>query len=329
MSLAPTPFASASATDLQRPEALQLLRRDLALWFTAAAPDTLQPVLMPDQCPHRGARLSLGKVTADATGASVLQCGYHGWRFNNQGQCVQVPASPSLTPPATFGVACLGVRMAHGLVWANLAGDSAPAAFDIPELTDLPSRRLIYGPFDVATSAPRAVENFLDTAHFAYVHEGWLGDAEHPEVPTYDVTLTADGRPCIEQYQAWQPRGSASSSGGEWVNYRYEVLSPYSALLVKQGQTEAPQDAYVIWACPTNDTSCRLWFAHYTGDTTSSDEALRDFQVTIFSQDQPILESQRPAQLPVGGGEAMAPSDKLSLAYRRYLRGAGVACGIC
>jgi phenylpropionate dioxygenase-like ring-hydroxylating dioxygenase large terminal subunit len=301
------------------------------MWLDTKAHDEAVPVLMPNQCPHRGARLSLGTIEQDEHGRALLRCGYHGWQFGASGQCVSVPSSPQLAPPANFAVACLGTQTAHGLVWANLGlkhGATAPA-FDIPGLDHLPERRLIYGPFDVATSAPRAVENFLDTAHFAYVHEGWLGDAAHPEVPPYDVTLTDDGRPCIERYQAWQPRGSASSQNGEWVDYRYEVLSPYSALLEKQGQTAGPKDAYVIWACPTTDTTCRLWFAHYTNDTDSTDEALRDFQVTIFSQDQPILESQQPAQLPIGGGEAMAPSDKLSLAYRRYLRQCGVSCGVC
>lgn len=42
----------------------------------------------------------------------------------------------------------------------------------------LPPRRVLSGPFDVATSAPRVVENFLDTAHFGFVHEGFLGSRD-------------------------------------------------------------------------------------------------------------------------------------------------------
>lgn len=321
----PTPEARAwwpvalSADVTTQPGAATLLGQELVLWRSAAG-----AVAMADQCPHRGARLSLGQVHND-----TLQCPYHGWRFGSGGECVSIPAVPGFTPPASHSACRYDTQEAHGLVWVRLARSGAPAALDLPGLSHLPARRLIYGPFDVATSAPRAVENFLDTSHFAFVHEGWLGDAGHPEVPHYDVTHTPDGRPVIEDYRAWQPRAAASAAGGDWVHYRYEVLSPYAALLSKHGQAGGPQDHYTIWACPSGPEHCRLWFAQYTTDTTSSNEALRDFQIAIFAQDQPVLESQRPRRLPISGGEAMSAADRLSVAYRRYLKGSGITFGVC
>lgn len=300
----------------EQPLALQLLGRSLVLWRDGRG----EPVVMDDRCPHRGARLSLGQVEQ-----GTLQCPYHGWRFDASGRCVSIPAQPAFVPPAGHTACRHTSRRAHGLVWACLG----EANGEPPALPDLPARRLIYGPFDVATSAPRAVENFLDTAHFAYVHRGWLGEATHPEVPHYDVTRTADGRPVIEQYKAWQPRATASSSQGDWVNYRYEVLGPFCALLSKRPDGGGPQDSYVAWACPTDDEHCRLWFAQYTSDDSSTDDELRDFQVAIFAQDQPILESQRPARLPISGGELMGSADRLSAAYRRYLQQLGITCGVC
>lgn len=301
-----------------QPLGLRLLDQPLVLWRDAQG----QPVAMVDRCPHRGAQLSLGRVVA-----GTLQCPYHGWRFEPQGRCVGIPAQPGFTPPASSGV-CRHAAVEHeGLVWVALAAD-ATVREALPDLSALPQRRLVYGPFDVATSAPRAVENFLDTSHFAFVHEGWLGAADHPEVPPYEVTHTADGRPVIERYKAWQPRASAAAAGGDWVTYRYEVLSPYSALLSKQGDAGGPQDSYTIWACPTAPDHCRLWFAQYTTDAVSSDDALRDFQVEIFSQDQPVLESQQPKRLPLSGGEAHSAADRLSAAYRRYLQACGITFGV-
>ena len=299
------------------PLALQLLGRQLVLWRTAQD----EPVLLADRCPHRGARLSMGRLAQGR-----LQCPYHGWQFDAGGACVQVPATPGFTPPASSAVECFPVQQAHGLLWCDLSGQAQNLP---PDLGHLPARRLVYGPFDVATSAPRAVENFLDTSHFAFVHEGWLGDAAHPEVPPHEVTHTVDGRPVIEHYRAWQPRASATATDGAWVDYRYEVLNPYAALLTKRGETGGPQDSYVIWACPVTSESCRLWFAQYTTDTETPAETLRDFQVAIFAQDQPVLESQQPKALPLSGGEAMGAADRLSAAYRRYLRAKGIAFGTC
>ncbi len=298
------------------PVPLTLLGQSLVLWRDASG----APVLMADRCPHRGAQLSLGRVVGDA-----LQCVYHGWRFDGGGHCVGIPAQPGFTPPASSAACRHGAMEAQGLVWADLGG----AAHAPPALAHLPARRLVYGPFDVATSAPRAVENFLDTSHFAFVHEGWLGDAGHPEVPAYEVTHTADSRPVVDHYRAWQPRASATAAGGDWANYRYEVLNPYSALLSKHSDGGGPQDHYVIWACPTKPEACRVWFAQYTTDETTDAAVLRDFQVAIFGQDQPVLESQRPRALPLSGGEAHAAADRLSAAYRRYLHSCGITFGVC
>jgi phenylpropionate dioxygenase-like ring-hydroxylating dioxygenase large terminal subunit len=317
-----------------QPRALTLFDEPLVLWRHGTGPAVLQR----DQCPHRGARLSLGRVCDDGT----LQCPYHGWRFDGAGSCVSVPALPAFRPTAAMAVATLPLREAHGLLWTTIGNAATARLPDLP--STLPPRRLILGPFDVATSAPRAVENFLDTAHFATVHAGWLGDAAHPEVPHHEVTHTADGRPVVEGYRTWQPRATASAEAGGWVCYRYEVLSAYAALLTKQadgdgdgdgdgaGAVVGVQDSYTIWACPTSHETCRLWFAQYTTDRDSPDDALRTFQTTIFSQDQPVLESQRPRRLPVSGSaprEASTAADRLSAAYRRYLREAGVRVGVC
>lgn len=298
------------------PLALRLLGQDLVLWRAPGG----QASLLADRCPHRGARLSLGRCVEDS-----LQCPYHGWRFAADGRCVAVAALPGFAPPASSAASGFGLRQANGLWWADMGG----ACHEPPGLEHLPARRLIYGPFDVATSAPRAVENFLDTSHFAFVHEGWLGDAQHPEVPDHEVSHTRDGRPVVERYRAWQPRANAASSQGAWVEYRYEVLNPFAALLTKRDGSGGPEDSYVIWACPSTPESCRLWFAQYTTDSGTSDEALRDFQVAIFAQDRPVLESQQPRRLPLSGGEAMSAADRLSAAYRRYLQACGIGFGTC
>ncbi len=299
------------------PVPVTLLDEPLVLWRDGAG--AVQA--FADRCPHRGARLSLGAVVE-----GQLRCPYHGWRFDGDGRCRAIPALPGFAPPDGHAACRHAVAQAHGLLWVCLGTPVAPAP---PSLPPLPPRRVVHGPFDVATSAPRAIENFLDTAHFASVHEGWLGAPTHAEVPPYEVTLTADGRPVVPDYPAWQPRATARAQGGAWVRYRYEVLSPYAALLQKQPEGDAPADAYVMWACPTTPETCRVWFVQHTTDTTTPDAALREFQSAIFAQDRPILESQTPKRLPLFGGEAMCAADRLSAAYRRYLRAAGITFGVC
>jgi len=38
-------------------------------------------------CPHKGSKLSLGAVCEDH-----LQCAYHGWQFDKEGSCLNIPS---------------------------------------------------------------------------------------------------------------------------------------------------------------------------------------------------------------------------------------------
>ena len=76
---------------IDAPLAVRLLEQDLVLWRDASG----RAQAFVDRCPHRGARLSLGRVTPQGQ----LECPYHGWQFADNGQCVKVPAVPGFTPP--------------------------------------------------------------------------------------------------------------------------------------------------------------------------------------------------------------------------------------
>ena len=299
----------------EAPLAVRVLGQNLVLWRGAGG-----PAVFEDRCPHRGAALSLGRVVG-----GQLQCAYHGWCFDGAGACRSIPAVPGFVPPPGHRATAWRLVEDQGLLWvAREPARPAPTA-----IAGVPPRRVVCGPYTVETSAPRLVENFLDTSHFAFVHEGWLGDAAHPEVPAYAVEHTADGRPVIPSYRAWQPRASAASTEGAWVTYRYEVLGPYAALLLKEPEGEAPADAYAVLACPTDAERCTAWFLQFTADTTTPDAELQRFQDTIFGQDRAVLESQQPKRLPVSGGELHSAADRLSSAFRRWLVAEGITFGVC
>ena len=91
------------------------------------------------------------------------------------GRCVQVPALPDFVPPATHRAATHAAQEAHGLVWVRLDRRGRARCRPSRPKHDAHLRKLNCGPYEVETSAPRLVENFLDMAHFGFVHEGWLG----------------------------------------------------------------------------------------------------------------------------------------------------------
>lgn len=78
----------AYASDLKegQPMAVRLLGEDLALWRVG---DKIHA--WRDLCSHRGTRLSLGRIEQQC-----LICPYHGWTYNEQGQCIRYPISVRL-----------------------------------------------------------------------------------------------------------------------------------------------------------------------------------------------------------------------------------------
>jgi len=298
------------------PVPVRVLATDLVLWRDEAGTARA----FDDRCPHRGTRLSLGRVQQGR-----LECPYHGWQFDGSGRCLHVPAEPAFQPSAAQSVCSRAVQEAHAMLWVRLGDTPEP----VPALPGLPSRRLVCGPYDVRTSAPRVVENFLDTAHFPFVHPDSLGDRAHAQVPPYEVQYDPQGRPGVAHYRAWQPQSHAAAAQGSWVDYRYQVLGPYSAVLEKQPAAGRLREAYALWVCPVEAQASRVWFTLWTSEGSVSDDALRNFQEAVFLQDRAVLESQQPRELPLDSREASGPADRLSAAYRRYLRRQGITFGVC
>ena len=79
--------------------------------------------IVTERCPHRGASLVYGIVDDDG-----LRCGYHGWKFNTGGECVEILAEPDASP-AFRAKSCVfagEVQELGGLVWAYVGKDPAP-----------------------------------------------------------------------------------------------------------------------------------------------------------------------------------------------------------
>jgi phenylpropionate dioxygenase-like ring-hydroxylating dioxygenase large terminal subunit len=304
--------------------ATDLLDTRLALWRDSAG------VLhaWEDRCPHRGTRLSMGSLRND-----TLRCAYHGWAFGSEGRCKHIPALPTLGEANLKAqVATFNVRERYGLVWVCLCMPARPEPPHFPEFADAALRKVWCGPYDVQSSGPRIVENFLDMAHFAFVHEGILGAQEQAAIADYTVESFDDADygsgVWAKQCRAWQPQASKAATGGSDIEYSYRVVRPLTAVLTKH-PPDGVREAIALMLQPLTETTTRVWIILALNDFTSSDDDLRAFQDTIFLQDQPILESQSPAKLPlIPGAEVSVVCDRMSLAYRAYLKQQNLHYGV-
>ncbi len=217
----------------------------------------------------------------------------------------------------------------YGYIWASL-GQSVQSFFELPEY-DEPDRRNIHAAtIRVKVSAPRAVENFLDLAHFPFVHPGSLGEEPFTEIKDYDVVILEESNEVLAQKcRVWQPNPMPTSTEGYEVDYVYRVPHPYCAILYKVNAIDMDRmDVISIFAQPVGEEECNANMLLTIIDDQNSDAAIRSFQQMIFAQDKPILENQVPKRLPLDlRAEMSVRCDALSTAYRRWLHKRDVRFG--
>ena len=316
-------FPVATVRDVEPGAAVPfLLLGERILLLRATSGDVL---VVRDTCPHRGAQLSLGSFDG-----SCLRCPYHGWEYDTAGVCTFQPAQPDRTPPAGVGLRPIAVREAYGLYWVCLGDDPRPLPrYD--DFADHPGRTVYLGPERLQSSGPRIVENFLDMAHFPFVHRDYLGVPPHTAVRPYDVA-TIGGELVMTNCMFFQPLAGPTANEGSDVEYVYVVPGPYAARLTKTpGEAdggEAGTFSILLVTSPEDEFSNRCWLLTTVHDPAADLGSYERFNRVIFEQDIPIVESQRPRRLPVDPREEMHQrADKVSLAYRKYLVDRGIRYG--
>lgn len=216
----------------------------------------------------------------------------------------------------------LPVRLRYGHVWTSL-GTPDHELFDIPEADD-PERRLVdVGIVRVQCSPLRAVENFLDIAHFPFVHTDILGAEPHTEVFNYKVEIREEeDEVWATQVKFYQPQAAKSASGGIETDYMYRVPAPTCSVLYKSCPPRPGEwDVIALFVQPLTEELCEVWPWMALFDDNSSMTDLIQFQQMIFLQDRSILENQIPARLPLDPGkEIPTRADMTSIAYRRWLK---------
>lgn len=293
---------------------VRLLGIDLVVWHDGERHHAWQ-----DLCVHRGARLSLGKVEG-----GCLQCPYHGWIYDKSGACVRIPAHPEQKPPARARAQAYACREAYGLVWVCLAEPSQPLP-DFPEWGDPAVRTFTMGPYEMEAGGPRIIENFLDLAHLAFVHDGILGVESRAEIGRYQVETRADGIFATD-ISVWQPDPDGSGQPAA-ARYMYRVIRPLAAYLTKHAGRSV--FTMMILATPVDELHTRAWivFSMKGADETPS-EQLVQWTDRVFLQDKPVVQSQRPELLPLDlQAELHLNCDRTSIAYRQWLRQLGVEFG--
>lgn len=169
-------YAAMWARDLGvRPVSRTLLNERIVLFRTASG----AVGALEDCCCHRAAPLSKGEVDGE-----LLVCGYHGLRFNSDGECVLVPQQKHIPPGAQ--VKSYPSHEKWKLIWIWMGEPDKADTNLIPNLYWLEDENWFGEPgyIHVKANYQFIVDNLLDFTHVTYVHKNTLaGDPAEAAVP--------------------------------------------------------------------------------------------------------------------------------------------------
>lgn len=260
-----------------------------------------------DQCPHRGAALSMGRVTKDGR----IECPFHGWQFDPAGNNCHVPLNPDAKLPL-LGARALPVRQMGDLVWVY----TATGLEDVPDpvvpdgLTD-PDLSRTYVQRLWRCHWSRAMENMLDSSHLPFVHRRTIGkDMRHRMTPSSRIEI-------LWQDTSYGGRAEArmdNVAGGAVLEYykpNIMVLNipvPGRHLRIHALVIPEREGHTSLIICQSRDFSrAPLWNPLFYWMTRR-----------IADEDKDVVESAGLAEVPPAAHERSVASDKATLQFRRY-----------
>jgi phenylpropionate dioxygenase-like ring-hydroxylating dioxygenase large terminal subunit len=284
-------------------------------------------VALKDLCIHRGTALSLGSIKDGR-----IVCPYHGWQYDRTGACVHIPSLPEgSTIPKKACTPAYRTAEAYGLTWVALAEPARPIPRWQDDAWDNPAFRVILsGDYLWKSSAGRAVENFMDFSHFNFVHKGMTDLADGPMIKPHAITETGYG--LRYAYEDGRIRREYELHAPFTIHDKKFVISAERGATWSEAQGKGPtvgNVTIVSLICSPIAADLTRCFA-YCARNHSLDVDDRQFVGgfdTIMKQDQDVVESQRPAEIPTDLREELhlKVPDAAGIFYRRLLGHIGMA----
>jgi phenylpropionate dioxygenase-like ring-hydroxylating dioxygenase large terminal subunit len=151
-----------------------LLGKNVLLYRTEAG----KVVALDDRCAHRSYPLSSGELDGD-----TVVCGYHGFRYNADGDCIEVPAMAKC--PRAIGVRNYAVAERGPLVWIWMGDAGQAISANIPDTSYQWSSDWVCskGYLHLPGNYVSLHENLLDLTHLSYIHAKTFGSPEYARAP--------------------------------------------------------------------------------------------------------------------------------------------------
>lgn len=281
---------------------------------------------LSDICVHKGGSLCRGEVVH-----GTIQCPYHGWRYDGQGDCVAVPSlAPHKRIPGRARVDAYPVVEQWGWVWAflgDLPEDERPPLPDFFPEHDAggDAWRFVRGQAQFDCNWVRAIENGVDRTHAVFVHTDF-GNPQNPVVEPYTVDDSRNRLYGSTLRKPLNKRGSWREVVPDERDERkteVQIFVPAPCIRI-QMHMQPPVSMFIITAyTPIDPYHTQLRFIHarnFLMDPAQDDDT-RKRVLLVIGEDAAVLNHLKPARVPPAlADELLLASDLHGTTYRRKVQ---------
>jgi phenylpropionate dioxygenase-like ring-hydroxylating dioxygenase large terminal subunit len=155
--------------------------------------------VMDHRCPHRCASLFLGRNEDNG-----IRCTYHGWKFDVNGNCVDMP---NLPPEQDFKekvhAKAYPTVERNGLIWVYLGARKDAPPLPALETTLLPEEDIEITFILRDCNWLQALEGDIDTSHFGFLHVGHIEPEDVPDGHPYSRTVNDRAPQFVVEDMPW------------------------------------------------------------------------------------------------------------------------------
>lgn len=280
-------------------------------------------IVAKDLCVHRGAPLTQGWVKD-----SCLVCPYHGYEYDLNGRCTKVPCDPDWKIPSRIKLETYLHEVKYGIIWVCLSGDpqNRLPSWE-PEADNNDYLRFVMGPEIWECSAGRAIENFIDNAHFSFVHRNTFGqESSATQGSNYIFNQTEYEMTMAFEYMAQNPSDSPISDSDQLQRQMHRTLFLPFCTRTAISYSGGREHIIHINITPISAKRSQLivvFTRNFDKDVPVKD--LLSWEQKILGEDRAMIEKQKPEEIPLAiSQEVHARTDKASVAFRRWLKNIGL-----
>ncbi|HEY3918002.1 MAG TPA: aromatic ring-hydroxylating dioxygenase subunit alpha [Stellaceae bacterium] len=269
-----------------------------------------EAIALEDRCCHRNLPLSMGQREGDD-----IRCGYHGLKFDRQGQCVEIPGQKEIPPGAK--VKNYPAIEKWNFVWLWMGNPALRDDNLLPhwQCIDDPSLTTTMGNGGQALPMKCNWElnndNLLDLMHVVYVHTDTLGGAGLDRNPV----TTERGLTSVRMLR-WSPHvepppmlaklsGFNGKDTDRWQSTLCEIPTHCTidagfgaaGTIARDGDwSKGPRLLALITATPETETTSFMFYAQCRnfahGDEALSQGFIKQIRA-VFDQDIAVMEAQQ------------------------------------